>query len=288
MGNRISCKRVLAFAFTLVMAVAFIPVLGAGKADAAKPKGRLVKTVTVHKYNDEKGKYELDSKQSFVYNKKKDPTLINTFSYFAGETYKSKTVNSFKYKKGIRKSRIIKLSGDVKGTVRKWSYNKKGLPADYTMKEAGDDILKAVHKKLTYTKSGYIKTYKSKDEYEDETYVEERKYATIVSKGLPKKITESVRYDGKWEKTAVYSFNKKGLIKKYKIADNSYYTTYSYKTKKGLVTQCVVKGYDDGEKVSSIKYTFNYTKKAIKKKRYSMMINAFTNDERFSYLFIWY
>ena len=46
MGNRISCKRVLAFAFTLVMAVAFMPILGAGKADAAKPKGKLVKIVT--------------------------------------------------------------------------------------------------------------------------------------------------------------------------------------------------------------------------------------------------
>ena len=290
MGNRISCKRVLAFAFTLVMAVAFMPVLGAGKADAAKPKGKLVKTVTVYKYNDEKGKYELDSKQSFAYNKKKDPTVINTVSYVEGGKYKSKTVNIFKYKKGIRKSRTIKISDDEKGTVRKWSYNKRGLPTEYTMREAGDDILKAVHKRLTYTKSGYVKTYKGKYEYEDVSDVEERKYATVASKGLPKKITESVRYDGdiKWKKVAAYSFNKKGLLKKDKTLNNDYYVDYSYKMKNGLVTHCVAKLYFEGKKVSQKKVTFTYTKKAIKKKRYAMMINSFTDDELDSYAFSWY
>ena len=278
MKKGISFKRVSVFLFAVVLTVAFMPVFGTGQADAASQKGKLIKTATESIYNQETGKYEKYRVGKYTYNKKKDPTVVNIIYYNEGSTTKHKVVNSFKYKKGIRNTRTAKSSSDGGIVTRKWEYNKKGLPVDYLMEEKPLDVTSSAHAKYTYTRSGFLKTSKSKFFDGDETTITEMKFKTVTSKGLPKKITEYEKVGGKWKRNWTYSFNKKGLLKKDIAEGNNFYTTYSYKTKKGLVTQCIAKDYFYGEKASQTKYTFTYTKKTAKKKRYSMMMNSFMNS----------
>lgn len=288
MQKNISFKRVVAFAFAVIMAVAFMPTFGnvMAQAKTKKPKGRLVKSVTVQEYNNDSGKWQTASKMSYTYNKKKDPTAIKELLYEKGNVkYTYKVKNTFKYKKGKRYARSMKVSNDSAGTVRKWTYNKKGLPTKYYFKVATADYQEITNAKKTYTKAGYLKTDSYDFDYGGEKTNYKMKYITKVKNGLATKITSYYYDDGVWKKDSTYTFNKKGLLTKIKT-ESGWNEAYTYKMKNGRVVQCVMKFKMDGESYRySNKYKFTYTKKTAKKKRYSMLINSIVEGGSVFYWF---
>lgn len=277
MNKRITAKRVTAFMFAAVMAVAFMPVLGGGTADAATPKGRLPQQVTCQ-FKNAKGKWETSQVITFKYNSKKDPTAIKYRYYDNGKIVETeKLTNQFAYKNGKRSVCTSKWDYYSNKESHKWTYDKNGNPQKYAYRRTHDGLKDTIDTKLTYTKTGYLKTDTTTTVFgsdTDNTEYDYWKYVTATKNGLPTNLTGYRKEEGKWEKFYAQKFNKMGLLTISKRTSGTNYPTYSYKMKNGRVAYAVVTYH--GDPVIKEKYIFKYTNKTAKKKRYAKMINSIT------------
>ena len=284
--KEITGKRIAAFFLTVVMTVAFMPVLGIGKAEAATPKGRLVKSVTQQYYDKGTKSWEKEYVYSFKYNKRGDPVTITrkTYSESGKLIDTNKWTEKYTYKKGKRAKRVEKWNYHGAGDTEKWTYDKYGNPKTGYIKDGS--MTRNV--KCSFSKSGYLRAETFKEDYGDgQIYNDKYSFKTSLKNGLPTKMT--CRYydndSGKWVKSSAYRFNKKGLATKYKSASGADCRTFKYTYKKGRVAAATVTNTTDPNNVTKQRYKFTYTKKAVKKKRYAKMINHIieSGDE-----FAWY
>ena len=284
--KEITGKRTCAFVLTVVMTVAFMPVLGIGRAEAATPKGRLVKSVTRQYYDKSTKSWEKGCVYSFKYNRRGDPVdiTLKVYNELGNLTAIEKYTEKYTYKKGKRAKRTEKWSHDDQVTVTTCTYDKYGNPKTMIIKDGS--ATKTI--KNSYTKSGYLKAQTWKEVYEDDgPYIFYYSFKTPLKNGLPTKMT--CRYydsdNGKWVKDSAYTFNKKGLVKKAKSGDGTDYMTFKYTYKKGRVVTATVTDITNANDITKSRYKFTYTKKAVKKKRYAKMINYIieNRDE-----FAWY
>lgn len=266
-------KRAAAFVLAAVMTVAFMPALGAGDAAAAaKPKGRLVKTVTKQYYEKGTERWVKDYVLSFKYNMRNDPSVITKKAYNdSGNLIDTeKWTQKYTYKKGKRVKRTEKWTYDAPGSVTKWTYDKYGNPKTNYIKEGS--VTKNI--RFNFTKSGYLKSVIYKEISKDDgTIIDKYKYKTTLKKGLVTKMTCFYYDNGTWKKDSVDKFNKKGFITNYKSGDGIYYHTVKYTYKKGRAASATVTYYGATDGVVKERYKFAYTKKPVKNKRYAKMIN---------------
>ena len=271
MGKQITGKRIAAFIFAVVMAVAFMPILGTGDAAAATPKGRLVKTVTKQIYDKGTQSWEKEAVYTYQYNKRKDPSVITKKLYnLEGKLIDTdKWTQKYTYKKGKRSKRTEKWNYDNPGDVTKWTYDKYGNPKTKYSKEGS----KTTNSKMTFAKYGYMKNETIKEVSEDDgTDICKYRFRTSMKNGLATKMICYNYSDGAWKKDITYKFNKKGLLTKYSVSGSAHYHLIKYTYKKGKVRSATVTYYGEPEVVKE-RYIFTYTKKPVKKKRYSKMIN---------------
>jgi hypothetical protein len=288
-------KKWLSRALVLAMVVALmIPVPVAAKS--SKSSGKLVKSVTYYSLSSNGSSWVLKSKRSYTYDKKNNPKEIKVTGYtnymgvpvgassdvytlkykYKGKNPKSMTmseegftVSTAKYLKGklASSNSLYRYSNDdgtyaeVSSNSSYFSYAKNGLPT-------------AGATNSTYSETGE-KDYNSTSNY---TYVWDQK------KGIPSLllVTETEPAYPEYVSTTYVHFNKKGLA-----TDKGWYDrekgtfdrpdyVYSYKMKKGVVTEAIVhKVLEDGTTKPVGLYKFKYTKTKISKSRYFNMINSF-------------
>ena len=273
MGKQITGKRIAAFIFAVVMTVAFMPILGTGEAAAAaKPKGRLVKTVTKQYYDKGTKSWEKDSVYTYKYNKHKDPSVITKKSYSESGNLidTEKWTEKYTYKSGKRAKRTEKWNYDNPGDVTKWTYDKYGNPK--SLYSVSGSLTRTT--KCSFSKYGYIRTETIKDVSEDDgTDIVKYRYRTSMKNGLATKMIGYYYSEDGWKKDFAYKFNKKGLVTKYSTSGGAYYHPVKYTYKNGRVRSATVTFYGDPYNIVKERYIFTYTKKPVKKKRYSKMIN---------------
>ena len=272
MDKQITWKRIAAFVFAVLMAVAFMPILGTGEATAAASKGRLVKTVTKYSYNKKAKKWKKVAVFTYQYNKQKDPTLITKKWYNdRGKHYDTdKWTEEYTYKSGKRRTRSEKWNYDGTGAESKWTYDKYGNLKTYYHIEGDLGSESISNWKFTCSKSGYLKARTKKETSGDYTQTEYYKYSPKLKNGLPTKMAIYYK-DGKWKKDYSFKFNKKGLVTKYAVPGGSFYHTVKYTYKNGRVTSATLTY--NGKSNDKERYKFTYTKKAVKKSRYAKIIN---------------
>ena len=304
MERREMLRKLTVFTLILVMTVAFSPIFGAAKADAATKKGRLVKKVTVQSYDKSKKKWITYEKTAYTYNKKGDPIKIKTNKYNEKGKVTESTTKTNKYtytKKSVRKTRTMrwKKSTDddyTESYTERWTYDRNGNPKQ--LKEYFSDTdgrwTNSTYK-FTYSKKGWylkkadsVSTNQDADE-EAEPDKDSWKYQPSQKKYLLKSfVVNKVNDDGSLEIEESYKYNKMGCIKSVKDQVRGYTESYRYKTKNGRVTTVTVKCINEYGDVSYTRYKFTYTKKKTGKIRYAKMINEMIRDYSLHQYYAWY
>lgn len=321
-------KKWLSRGIVLAMVVAMMvpaPVL----AKSSKSGGKLIKEVTYYSYSnghDEKygtadDKYVPESKTTYKYDKKKNPSEAKTIyynSYFLNVPVSgSLSVETYKYKYKGKNPVSMKAKNEV-GFVMETKKYKKGKAVSYSgvsglRTEAGTDGVERESctkygGSIAYAKNGLPKAscYVDSDiadgayagGYESNTVL-----FTVQKKGIPSYMFASGNWklldkDGKVESqnmgdgSGYYAtFNKKGLVVQegsYDASTNKYEPeyTYQYVMKKGNVAQAIKFRVTDGKEEAVGKYVFKYNKTKISKQRYMNMINE--NVECGLHCFSWY
>ncbi len=284
---RSSTIRVAAVLIAVITAVAFMPVLGYGQADAkTSAKYRLVKSVTCQVYNADTGKWENSSQEVIKYNKKGDPVRTLDYYYSNGKKESKSTFTEtykYTYKKGVRKTRTDKMTrgGDRAGKMR---YDKNGYPKSWSGVDINGESSKSTY---VFSKKGYLKseTVTFNDDAGEDSVIK-WKYSTTLKKGLPKKIVAYLVEDsGKKVRMNTFTFNKRGLITKANSSSGDK-ETFNYTMKNGRVRTVVYDYTADSDMSNKVRYKFTYTKKKTDKKRYAKMINWYVTTE--GELFAWY
>ena len=242
------------------LAVCLVMVMGmfAATPTMAKTKPTLIKSKAYYFKEGKKWKYR-GYKEKFKYNKMNDPIKR---TYFWRFTLPSMEKFKWFYENGKRKKVIVSY------------YQKLNKKMEFNGKVAYKCENNQRIEDYKYNKRGYINIGKYK----------------YYKNGLPKVLKTKSNGDdiGK----AVYYFNKKGLLTKFKKSDwnisaKAVVLKYKY-DKKGRVKEAVVNPGKDF--IYKVKY--KYTNRKIDKKRYSKMINETALNEQGSmgigYFDYWY
>lgn len=262
----------------VVMTIAFMPLAGAGQANAAAKKGRLVKKVKVEEYNVEEMAYQPSIKIAYKYNKKGDPVKIkkNYYDQDGALTDSYTMKNVYRYKNGKRYKNKISLYDGWKSNA---TYDKNGRLSRIVEKIPSGDKYNTYTYTIKWTKKGYLKKRKAVAKFTDNTTAKAYFKQTVKQRksGLLKKSAGYESRDGKrWTKIESTAYNTKGLITKHKFISSytdepdKFYYTY----KNGRVSKVIVTGIDSDGVMYKVRFTFSYTNKKTGKIRYAKMINS--------------
>lgn len=245
-------RRWLSRAVVLAMVVAMMvpmPVM----AKSSDKGGKLVKTVTYYSYNEKTNTYRPESKTSYTYDKKNNPSEIKTVDYgdwflniptkgvtrvttqkykYKGKNAKSMVakndagfvVSSRKYKKG----RVVSFASQSVSTMGYITDEKTGEP--YYVNTGKETSTKSSGS-VAYDKAGTVKAgcYVMSGLYEGKsegTFETNEQYYVVQKKGIPSYIYTSYR---NWKRT-----DENGKVTSGVDTDGGEYITCN---SKGLVTQ---------------------------------------------------
>ena len=295
-------KRWLSRGIVLAMVVALmVPMPVAAKS--SKAGGKLVKSVEVYDVNTA-GKFQLDNKTTYTYDKKKNPKEIKNTGYgsywFGIPTRGGSSVETlkYKYKGSTPKSMVVK---DGAGFVNETRTYKKGKVVSIVTdsKSASEQkdgkVSSSVSSEktfVTYYKNGLASASSSQNssawaygtEGSSDAWSWNASYGVVEKKGIPSLIVSfytSGDKDGKLT-TIDYKdytkFNDKGLAVESGYIDNTgkYVPEVSvtYVMKKGSVKEAYIYKVDEkGELTPQYMLKFKYTKTKISKARYMNMMN---------------
>lgn len=298
-------KRWLSRGIVLAMVVALmVPMPVAAKS--SKAGGKLVKSVEYYDVNSA-GKWQLDSKTTYTYDKKKNPKEIKYTgygSYWFGiptsggsSTYTAK----YKYKGSTPKSMVLK---DEAGFVSEKRAYKKGKVISVVNEDkiatenkdgTVDSRISTYTTFVSYSKSGlangesyqYSSAVAHGKEGSTSAYSVNSAYAAVEKKGIPSLIVETSSYqdkDGTEEPSMTYTkFNAKGLAVEsgyIEKATGKYVpeVAIAYTMKKGNVKEAVVYAMDEKGNIAPCKMIkVKYTNTKISKARYMNMVNSFVD-----------
>lgn len=263
MFTNTTMRRTFVIALCMMVAVC-IAGLVPGNAAFAKAK-KMKMPVQVKEYNKNNGKWEYDRTVKFTYNKKGD--LVKAETIFK-DNDRNTTVIKYTYKKGKKTAAVattpdsnMKFRFDKKGRVVYW--DEKGGLMDAT-------------RQIRYGKKNTIKSVNWVDDNPENERLRGTNTYTTTNKG--KKVVASGMSTSDEKCTLTRIYDKKGLLKSKKghLVYWSYDNDYSYKMKKGLVTE---KTFGD------TKLVFSYGKTKAKKAEYLNFINL---DERSAVKYVLY
>lgn len=305
-------KRWLSRGIVLAMVVALmVPMPVAAKS--SKAGGKLVKSVTVYKINDDATKWTPQYKETYTYDKKNNPKELKTLWYGGVifdtiPTTGATTTQTFKFKYKGKTPKSLKVLNDAGYVDSSAQYSKGKVAKEYTdyIDIEKDEKTKAFVDYSThelnayaYDKNGLVNVKSTVTSGTSGTSENNYTYFIQQKAGIPSYIYESLASgkftdkDGKVttreaSKSGDYeSYNAKGLVVQGGTFADGKYTatkTVQYVMKKGKVAEAIEFGFDkDGKQVPTYKYVFKYGKTSVSKARYMKMINSFVSDMPFNW-----
>lgn len=224
-------RKWLSRGIVLAMVVALmVPMPAMAKSKSSKSGGKLLKSVTVYEaedaYSEQNARWRVDSKISYTYDKKNNPskkTTTNYYSYFGVIPMRGSTsTTTFKYKYKGKKAKSMTEKDDAGFIVGQYTY-KNGKRASYSKTDAetyrNTAVTPAVDVESKVIESGSI-AYDGNGNVVGSCYVESGQnpwyvtdydwnrdvvnsyresnsvYSVTLNKGLPSYIVEAS--NGKW------------------------------------------------------------------------------------------
>ncbi len=236
-----------------------------GRADAKAKGGKLIKSVTVYRYNEKEKKIGKEVKK-YQYNKKGDLVKLTEKSSDKN-IHKYVCTYKHKYKKG---KKVFTKGYYNKKLAMKFMFDKKGLIKKLMVTDLNAYFMYKYNKKGYYKKQIHV-SKSGKMPKVVSTYSGYKYYGN----GLPKEVTIKISADKYYTVTNKYKYNKKGLVV-YSVLKGEI-AKYQYKyNKNGTVKVINELRYEKALKkfVKHRTYVIKYANKNISAKGYASMINS--------------